>query len=161
MCKNVKVRTHKGKKYFYCSIHKKIINKDDCCNCKDKEYKQYKKMKQVKIQIRSGKVSKRSKACDISQRVKEAVFKRDNGRCVICGNHVNVMPNAHYISRQDGGLGIEENVFTACTRLTENDCHYKYDNGTEEEKETCREKIEANFKRHYSNWNPKNLVYKK
>ena len=55
--------------------------------------------------------TRRSKACDISQKVKQRVWERDNGCCVICGNNYNVMPNAHYIPRSKGGLGIEENVF--------------------------------------------------
>ena len=71
--------------------------------------------------------TKRAKATDIPQKVKKVVWERDGGCCVICGNNYNVMPNAHFISRSKGGLGIEENVFTACTRLTENDCHYKFD----------------------------------
>lgn len=53
--------------------------------------------------------SKRSKATDIPQKVKQAVWERDGGRCVVCGCCRNVMPNAHFISRSKGGLGIEEN----------------------------------------------------
>ena len=60
--------------------------------------------------------SRRSKATDIPQKVKQAVWERDGGRCVICGNTHNVMPNAHFISRANGGLGIEENV----VHLTQN-----------------------------------------
>ena len=54
--------------------------------------------------------TKRSKACDISQKVKFQVFLRDNGQCVVCHNRNNVMPNAHFIPRSQGGLGIEENI---------------------------------------------------
>ena len=62
--------------------------------------------------------SKRSKATDIPMSVKKKVWERDCGRCVVCGNHCNVMPNAHYIPRSKGGLGIEENIITLCTELT-------------------------------------------
>ena len=100
--------------------------------------------------------SKRSKACDISQKVKKIVWERDGGCCVICGNNYNVMPNAHYIPRSKGGLGIEENIFTACTRLTENDCHYKFDEyGIGED--IVREYLIAT----YPGWNEDNLKYKK
>lgn len=100
--------------------------------------------------------SKRSKACDISQKVKKTVWERDNGCCVICGNTYNVMPNAHYIPRSKGGLGIEENIFTACTRLTENDCHYKFDEyGIG--KDIVKEYLSAT----YSGWNENDLKYKK
>lgn len=43
-------------------------------------------------------MNKRSKACDISQKVKKKVWERDNHRCIICGSPY-AMPNAHYISR--------------------------------------------------------------
>ena len=105
--------------------------------------------------------TKRSKATDIPMSVKKAVFERDNGCCVICGNSYNVMPNAHYISRAKGGLGIEQNIFTACTRLTKNDCHYKFDNGTKEEKEMLKTIVKKYLKSKYNDWNEDNLRYKK
>ena len=93
--------------------------------------------------------------------VKKKVFERDNGCCVICGNSYNVMPNAHYISRAKGGLGIEENIFTACTRLTENDCHYRFDNGTREEREKLKEIVKEYFISVYPDWNEDDLYYQK
>lgn len=105
--------------------------------------------------------SKRSKATDISDKVKKKVWERDNGCCVICGNNYNVMPNAHYISRVKGGLGIEQNIFTACTRLTENDCHYKFDNGRKEEKEQLKAIVKDYFISIYPDWDENELYYKK
>ncbi len=104
--------------------------------------------------------TKRSKATDISMSVKRKVWERDNGCCVICGNNYNVMPNAHYIPRSKGGLGIEQNIFTACTRLTKNDCHYKFDNGTKEEKEILRKIVKDYLLSIYSDWNEDSLFYK-
>lgn len=46
--------------------------------------------------------SKRSNATDIPKEVKEEVYKRDKGRCVICPNPG--IPNAHFIRRSQGGL---------------------------------------------------------
>lgn len=66
--------------------------------------------------------SKRSKACDISPRVRKAVYERDRGCSVISGRPG--IPNAHYIPRSAGGLGIEQNVVT----LTLEE-HHDYDNG--------------------------------
>ena len=105
--------------------------------------------------------SKRSKACDISQAVKWKVFYRDNCQCVVCGNRINVMPNAHVISRSNGGLGIEENIVTLCTELTEKKCHEKFDKGTQTEREEIRKKIIRYLKSKYPNWNEENLIYKK
>lgn len=67
------------------------------------------------------------------------------------------MPNAHYISRAHGGLGIEENVVTLCL-----DCHNNYDNGKHKEvKEAIRSKIETHLKHFYPNWENISLTYKK
>lgn len=105
--------------------------------------------------------SKRSKLTDIPYSVKKKVFERDNGCCVVCGNNYNVMPNAHYISRSKGGLGIEQNIVTLCTELTENKCHRKYDFGTREQREEIQEKIKKYLQSKYENWNEDKLVYKK
>ena len=45
-------------------------------------------------------MSKRSKACDISQKVKDLVWHRDNKKCVACGRYVpKSCANAHFIKR--------------------------------------------------------------
>ena len=105
--------------------------------------------------------TKRSKATDISNTVKKRVFERDGGCCVICGNNYNVMPNAHYISRRKGGMGVEQNIVTLCTELTMNKCHRKYDFGSKEEKKVIREQIKKYLKSKYPNLNEKDLYYKK
>lgn len=63
---------------------------------------------------------KRTKALAIPKKVKEAVYERDGGRCILCQKSGD--PVAHYISRAQGGLGIEQNIVTLC-----NDCHRAYD----------------------------------
>lgn len=105
--------------------------------------------------------SSRTKACDIPKRVKDAVWERDGGRCIICGNAFNVMPNAHYISRSAGGLGIEENIVTLCTNFTENQCHYKYDNGKKGEREAMGKKIQKYLRSKYKDWDEDKLIYHK
>lgn len=105
--------------------------------------------------------SKRSKATDISMSVKKKVWERDKGRCVLCGNYCNVMPNAHFIPRSKGGLGIEENIITLCTELTPNKCHRRYDFGTREEREEIKEYLREYLKSKYPNWNEEDLYYKK
>lgn len=105
--------------------------------------------------------TKRSKATDIPQSVKNKVWERDNHCCVVCGYNQNVMPNAHYISRAKGGKGIEENVVTLCTELTPNKCHRKYDFGTKEEKEQIGNIIKEYLQSQYDYWNEEDLYYKK
>lgn len=49
--------------------------------------------------------SKRTKACEISQKVKEIVWNRDKQCCVICGINVSKScANAHYIKRSQRRL---------------------------------------------------------
>lgn len=97
--------------------------------------------------------SKRSRACDITQAVKQAVWERDNGQCVVCGSHY-AMPNAHYISRAKGGLGIEQNILTLCL-----DCHRRYDQTTD--RKAMKEYLKEYLKSQYPNWEESELYYKK
>ena len=97
--------------------------------------------------------SKRSKACDISQKVKNIVWERDGKYCVNCGNS-EAMPNAHYIPRSQGGLGIEENVLTLC-----NKCHALYDQSSQ--RNEMRNKFKNYFKLLYPDWDESKLTYHK
>ena len=98
--------------------------------------------------------SKRSKATDIPQAVKKAVWERDNHCCIVCGKHYTAMPSCHYISRSKSGLGIEQNIVTLCNR-----CHYDYDQTTQRPvfKQIIREYLQSK----YEDWNEEKLVYKK
>ena len=106
--------------------------------------------------------SKRAKATDITPQVKQEVWLRDEGRCVVCGNTRNVMPNAHIVPRSQGGMGIATNIVTLCTNFTENRCHHKYDFGTKEEIEAIDEIITTYMKSLYGeNWCKEDQIYKK
>lgn len=91
-------------------------------------------------------------ACDISPEVKRKVEERDNGRCVICGNRG--LPNAHFISRAQCGLGIEENIVCLCPQ-----CHHDFDNG--DKREEYGAQIEAYLRSRYPFWEKAGLVYNK
>lgn len=54
---------------------------------------------------------KMTKATSIPKSVKEAVYERDDGRCILCGRN-NGDPVAHVIRRSQGGRGIEQNIVT-------------------------------------------------
>ena len=97
--------------------------------------------------------TKRAKACDITKKVKDIVWERDNHQCIICGSY-QAMPNSHYIRRSQGGLGIEENIVTMCQR-----CHRAYDQG--DERKAIATYTEKYLRSKYPNWNPQNLIYKK
>ena len=94
----------------------------------------------------------RTRACAISKKTKLIVYQRDGGKCIFC--HRGGLPEAHYIARSQGGLGIEQNIITAC-RI----CHDKMDNSTERKRML---KEAADYLRScYPDWNEKDLIYNK
>lgn len=101
-------------------------------------------------------MNKRTKALQIPKAVKESVALRDSidgyPCCVICGGPGN--PDAHFIPRSKGGLGIEENIVTLCLI-----CHKKYD------QTDARKYIKPLLREHligiYPNWQEENLYYKR
>lgn len=104
--------------------------------------------------------TKKAKATDIPMSVKQRVWERDGGRCIVCGSSM-AMPNAHYIPRSKGGLGIEENVVTLCTSITPNHCHERFDKGTAKEREQLGKIIKNYLISIYPDWDEEQLVYKK
>ena len=97
--------------------------------------------------------SKRSKATDISQKVKLTVWERDGHRCVFCGN-TYAMPNAHIVSRASGGLGVEQNIITLCWQ-----CHERMDHTTDRDKYIKWAKAYIAGK--YGEFNESEVIYKK
>ena len=63
-------------------------------------------------------------------------------------------PNAHYISRSRGGLGIPEDIVTLCDR-----CHFEFDHG--KTTEIYQKQIKEYLEKQYENWPSINLVYDK
>lgn len=95
---------------------------------------------------------KRTKALAIPKAVKDRVHERDGGHCIICGKAG--LPEAHYISRAHGGLGIEQNIATLCR-----DCHRRYDQSTE--RSVLGATIADYLRSKYKDWTPTDLVYRK
>ena len=98
--------------------------------------------------------SKRAKATQISNKVRRVVYERDNGLCVVCGRQG--FPEAHYVPRSAGGLGIEQNIVCLCR-----DCHTKFDFGDGETCQLMGEAIKAYLQSKYPDWNEDDLVYRK
>lgn len=96
---------------------------------------------------------RQTRSTAIPKSVKERVSERDGGKCVLCGRN-NGQPNAHFIPRSAGGLGIEENILTLCPQ-----CHADYDNSAR--RKEIREELREYLKSKYSEWNEENLIYKK
>jgi 5-methylcytosine-specific restriction endonuclease McrA len=98
-------------------------------------------------------VKRRTKALDIPDCVKDAVWERDNHCCVLCGN-TRAAPNAHYISRAQGGLGIAQNIVTLCES-----CHREYDQSSD--RKFIRDELRTYLSGIYPNWNEQQLIYRK
>lgn len=115
-----------------------------------------KKEKKKEVTKIKGKKHKQTKEKEIPKEVKIAVWNRDKNKCIFCGKEVDVFyANAHFIPRSAGGLGIEENIFTACEN-----CHREQDNG--KDSKLYDKKAEKHLKRIYGvNWDKKKLIYKK
>lgn len=74
------------------------------------------------------------------------------GACIFCGRPGR--GEAHFISRAQGGLGIEENLLTVCRP-----CHDRLDNSTQR-KEMLRV-AEEYLRAKYPYWNKDMLIFEK
>lgn len=154
-CKFITVRSKNYEKKFYCRANKCFIDATTCYCCCSKEYKEVKPFGRAEIKKKTHKVSKMAKACEIPKYVKKKVHIRDKGRCIFCGKYVDVSKSCcHLIPRSLGGLGIEENIFTAC-----DDCHREQDNGFNTK--VFDAEAEKYLKNCYEDWNKANLIYRK
>lgn len=106
---------------------------------------------------------KDTKARSIPMEVKRAVAARDSLEdwpcCINCGEPApaerpTAFSCAHFISRAQGGLGIEENTLTLCPK-----CHHKYDQTTE--RSTLRDFFRGYLMEKYPNWNEDELYYRR
>lgn len=91
-----------------------------------------------------------TKATAIPKSVKMVVGERDNWSCIIC--HRPGLPEAHYIRRSQGGLGIEQNVVTLCR-----ECHDRFDNG--DKRFEYGQKIRAYLDEQYPYFDNKDRYY--
>lgn len=98
--------------------------------------------------------SKQARAHAIPQSVKLIVTRRDGGRCVYCGKPGN--PEAHFVPRSLGGLGIPQNILTLCR-----ECHDKFDYGDRETRDGMREYFREYLETLYPEWDETKLTYNK
>lgn len=93
-----------------------------------------------------------TKATQIPPQVKEAVWKRDGGVCIVCGNP-HAAPNSHVVKRSHGGMGIETNIVTMCTT-----CHEAFDGMG---RSYLLPRVERYLKSKYKNWKREDQIYHK
>lgn len=105
----------------------------------------------------------RTKSLGITIAVKEEVAERDSFDgypcCLVCGRPAPTsnrlaFSNAHYISRSQGGLGIERNILTLCPQ-----CHARYD--STEDRPILRAFFKQYLQEQYPDWDEEQLTYRK
>ena len=100
------------------------------------------------------------KPTDIPDKVRKKVYERDtfDGAvcCIFCGRPLKPYERtcAHFIGRGRGGLGIEQNLGTACGK-----CHTELDNG--KDGDFLYVNFENYLKSKYPDWDKSKLVYEK
>lgn len=99
--------------------------------------------------------SKRTKACDISAKVRAKVYARDSidgaPCCIWCGTSYDLQV-CHIVNRSQEGLGIEQNLLVGCKP-----CHGDFDNGDSDKEVRAIE----HMRRKYRGWSISNLTYEK
>jgi len=98
--------------------------------------------------------TKLAMALAISPETREKVTIRDGGLCVYCRRPG--LPEAHFIPRSKGGLGIPENILTLCR-----ECHDRFDRGKKVERLGMREYFREYLSGIYEDWDESKLVYDK
>lgn len=66
------------------------------------------------------------------------------------------MPEAHFIPRSQGGLGVERNIVCLCRR-----CHDRFDFGDKDEMTAISDILERHLKKMYPDWDKDKLYYSK
>ena len=89
-CINLRLRSKKGIKYFYCVHRKAEIERKECFGCLNREFKNVAK-KHLKTRIRP--ISKK-RVC-VSEETYNIVLERCNRKCAICGISKNL--HLHHI----------------------------------------------------------------
>lgn len=138
---------------LFCKKQNKTINIKECNNCKLSQFPKIEKHSTIKKTTKPK--SKLAKATDIPKKVKLAVWERDNHQCIFCHKPVSWhLANSHYIKRSQKGLGIEKNIMTNCEL-----CHELFEKS--KNRPIMKKKAKQHFQSIYTNWNEKDLVYKK
>lgn len=125
-CKNLKIRTKKGKRYFYCSRKRAIIELSSCYGC---IYKEYKKVAKNTLKTSSRLIAKKpinkvsKKRVTVSKKTYDEVYKRCNGRCAICGTTQYLeYHHIHYRSERPDLIDDPDNGIMLCGEFA-NNCH--------------------------------------
>lgn len=119
-CINLKLRSKKGVKYFYCVRKRAVVDQKECWSCLNRETKKTSKMV-VKTRLKP--ISKK-RVC-VSKKTYNEVYERDNGRCRLCGAVDNLqLHHIYYRSERKDLIDDPNNCIMLCHRdFSKNKCH--------------------------------------
>ena len=105
--------------------------------------------------------SRKTKTCEITKKVKQAVWERQNGVSVYSGTPISVSECCcHVVPRSKGGMGIEENI----VGLTGEE-HRIFDGNRignrKEETDHIRKSVMDHLKECYPEWSEERMKYRK
>ena len=90
-------------------------------------------------------MSKQSKACEFSPKVRKIIKTRDMNKCVYCHSRTGLQIAHVFVDRAHAGLGVEENGCLLCVS-----CHMKLDNGLNKECEPIETYVKQYMNRLYT-----------
>ena len=119
-CINLKLRTKKGVKYFYCVRKRAIVKQKECWICLDRETK---KTSKIAVKTRLKPISKK-RVC-VSKKTYNEVYERDKGCCRFCGAVDNLqLHHIYYRSERKDLIDDPNNCIMLCHRdFSKNKCH--------------------------------------
>ena len=98
----------------------------------------------------------RTKATDITPKVRAIAMRRDNHRCIYCGTTYMLQLAHVFVNRSHSGLGVEQNLVTLCIEH-----HMSLDNGKIEKSKPIRDVAEFYLRHHYGEIDIESLKFRK
>lgn len=112
-CVNLRIRTKKGTKYFFCVRRKAVVERNECFGCSCREFK---KTSKIAVKTRIKPISKK-RVC-VNKETYNKVYERDKGVCRLCGNNNIELHHIYYRSERKDLINDPDNCIMLC-----NKCH--------------------------------------
>ena len=112
-CINLRIRTKKGTKYFFCVHRKAVVERNECFSCSCREFK---KTSKIAVKTRIKPISKK-RVC-VTKETYNKVYERDKGLCRLCGNNNIELHHIYYRSERKDLINDPDNCIMLC-----NKCH--------------------------------------
>ena len=112
-CVNLRIRSKKGTKYFFCVRRKNEIERKECFGC---SYREFKKTSKMTVKTRLKPISKK-RVC-VSKKTYNEVYERDKGCCRLCYKTNIELHHVYYRSERKDLIDEPSNCIMLCYK-----CH--------------------------------------